>query len=54
MDGPRLWTAAFTHLFSTIYWNWWWHLAFCIYYSNVRSTLANANAAREPYARIVQ
>jgi len=54
MDGPRLRTPTFIHFFSTLYWNWWRHLAIYIYHNNVRHTLANANAAREPYSRVIR
>ncbi len=54
MDGPYVCSATLAHLFGTIIWNWWRHLAFCIYHNNVRHTLANANAAREPYSRVIR
>ncbi len=53
MDGPRLRAALIIHLFSSLNWDWRRDLAFCIHYNNVRHTLANANATREPYARII-
>jgi len=54
MDGHRLWTTTSVHLFGTFTWNGKWNLAFYIYHNNVRHTLNDANAAREPYSRIIR
>ena len=54
MDGHRLWITTTVHLFGTFPWNGKRNLAFYIYSNNVRHTPNDANAAREPYARIIR